>query len=286
VRLRDVDPGFAVGVEGRPTSIFALGSPCAGYVKVERLGCLTHPLEYDGRVYAGSRYPGTPAPQGTVRLGEELGSGELAGQTVSVRGLEGVDPAVAVGVEGRPAEAFLAPGVCPYERFANEAAVDDLAKCLEAPVWFSFDPPGARIGEDVVARTDRALGAELDGAQVSLARLKAPGDHVPLDLSGSAVVGTLAGAEDRAEVPFTVPQLEQGIYEAVVTCEACADGFGGRTVFPAGPILVLEQQSQSSNGRLIGFALAGAFVVALIASVIVWRKGWRPRKKRGATDAE
>ena len=67
--------------------------------------------------------------------------GDTAATAVAI---DGVDPAVAIGIEGRPSEAYVAPGVCPYERFANEAVGDDLKRCLTGLVWLVFDPPGAR----------------------------------------------------------------------------------------------------------------------------------------------
>jgi hypothetical protein len=270
VSLTGIDPKVAIAIEGRPATIFVLGSPCAGYAPEERVRCLREPLDLRGIAYTGSSYPAGPAESGTrgeVSLGEEIGEADLGGEAVTVRAIEGVDPAVAVGVDGRPSEAFLAPGVCPYERFQNEPALDDLARCLRAPIWLVFDPPGAQVGDEVVAHPDRPFGSEVAGAPVALIPLPAAGDALPDDLSGAVEVGSVAGSEG---VRFTVPDLPEGFYEAVVTV--------GGEASPAGSILVVEEQEGSSSIRIISILLAVALVVAIGASVWMWRRTRRLRR--------
>ena len=194
-----LDPGVAVAVEGRPGSVFVLGGRCSGYEGDERWTCILQPLRFQGVGYAGVRAP-ADAPE--LPLGEALGDAELGGQGVAAVRIEGVDPAVAVAVEGRPREAFLAPDACPYERFGAETLSDDLRRCLAGPGWLVFDPPGARVGVEVVAYLDRALRPELEGAAVELVQLNALGDVVPRDRSGAVRIGTLSGATTHVAGPM------------------------------------------------------------------------------------
>lgn len=276
MRVAEVDSSVGVAVEGRPGEIFVLGARCSGYEETERWDCLLEPLEYSGTAYTGVRYPADAGPPGAVPLAEPLGEAMLGGNTLTVHRISGVDPGVAVGVQGRPSEAFVAPRACPYERFDNRPARDDLLRCLRSPVWLVFDPPGGRVGAEVVARADRKLAPEAEGADVSLVRVRVVADVVPGDISRSVRVAALKGRL----VTFALPDVEQGLYEAVVTCGRCAQAFGGRTVFPAGSLLVFEKEG-GSGPRLVGIGVGVVFFVLLVASIVAWRKGWGRRRPAG-----
>ena len=268
---------LAVAVDGRPGSIFVLGARCAGFEDEERASCILEPLLYDGGVYTGARYPeGTPL--GRLVPGESLGGAEIGGENVTAVGIEGVDPAVAVGVDGRPDEAFVAAGACPYERFEEDEASDDLFRCLQAPLWLIFElerPPAARAGEAITARADRAVSEVVDGATLSLVLLDGSADVVPSSLTGAIEIGTLEVEPDgTVSVPFTVPDVATGIYEAVVTCEACADQFGGTTVFAAGSLAIVGDSGGGSGPRVAGIVIGVLFFVLAIAAVFAWRRGW------------
>jgi hypothetical protein len=269
-----IDPRVAVTVEGRPDTIFVLGARCAGYRDQERWGCLLDPLDFGGRRYTGTRYPAEPRPQGTLQLGRALGPAQLGGETVTAGQIEGVDPALAVGVRGLPSEAFVAGGVCPYERFENRAARDDLLRCLRSPVWLFFDPLGGVVGTEIVATSDRPLRAELAGATVSLIRLGVVADIVPADRSGAVPIGPL-----DSTMRLTLPDLPPGLYEAVVSCRRCGPVYGGRTVFPAGSVSLFEKQEGSNTVRIVSIGLGVAVFALAIASVVVW---WRGRRRRSS----
>jgi hypothetical protein len=279
LRAGDIDPAVAVTVEAAADLVFVLGGRCAGYEGDPLRTCLLEPLELGGRSYTGSRYP---PMGGALSLTSELGPAEIAGAEVTAVRIEGVDPLVAVAVRGRPDEAFLAPGVCPYERFAAAEEADELRRCLAAPLWFSFDPLGARAGETAVARGDRLAPAAIDGATLALVRIDSPDEPLPDELSGAVPIGAVdLDQGEPATVRFVAPDVAQGVYLAVLECERCASTFGGRTAFPAGS-LVLFERSGSSGPRVLVYVLGAAFAIALIASVVMWRKGWRPRRKRRA----
>ena len=284
LRAGDLDPAVAVAVEGAPGVVFLLGGPCAGYEGDARRECVLAPLRFEGRSYTGSRYP---SGGGGVALGAELGQAKLAGATVTAVRIDGVDPSVAVGVAGRPDEAFLAPGICPYQRFAATEEADDLRRCLEAPFWLAFEPLGARYNEEVVGRSDRVIHEDAEGATVSLVRLEtATADIAPDDLSGAVPIGAVVLDDaGRVTVRFAAPDVEQGLYEAIVSCEACAASFGGQTTFPAGSLIVFERRG-SSGPKIVLLGLGALFVVALVASVVMWRRGWRfKRRRRGRRGA-
>jgi hypothetical protein len=285
LRLGDLDPKLAMAVQGREGVAFIMGARCAGYEgDEERWRCLLQPLMFGDGHYTSSSYPATPAPQGSLELGEPLGGGEIGGEAVTVATIQGVDPTVAVAVEGRPSEAFIAAGACPYEAFSNDEATNDLLRCLRGPVWLTFDPVGARPGAEVNARADRALGAELGAVTVALVRLRVAADALPDDLSSAVAIGALSASGDGgAELPFTIPELEQGLYEAVVTCDACAAEYAGQTSFPAGSLVVFEKKGGSSARPFLLAVGALGFVVIPLA-FIAWRRGWhrgRPVAKNG-----
>jgi hypothetical protein len=270
-----LEPGVAVLVQGRPRTLFVLGRRCDDHVEAAYWDCLLRPLVFEGRRYTGTGYPSQPSPQGRVRLTGSLGRATLNGTEVTVRRIEGVDPTLAVGVSSRPSEAFLVASVCPYEGFSNKPAFDDLLRCLRSPAWFTFDPPGGQVGETVVARSDRTLGSQVVGAGVSLVRLPIVADFVPEQGSASALIGRVGN-----EVSFQVPDVPAGLYEAVVSCPSCTEAAGGQSLFPAGSILIEEKAKTSRGIQVVSYVLLGAFVLAAVLAIVVWR-----RRRRSDVDA-
>jgi hypothetical protein len=289
VRIEGVDPRVAVAVAAHPGDAFVVPAACSGYEKAGRWQCLLEPLTLNGESYTGVRYPGAEPERG-VPFGDPLGSGELAGAAVTAVGIEGVDPKVAVGLQDRPGEAFVAPGVCPYEHFAVAGALNDLLRCLRSPLWLILDPPGGVPGADVTARGDRPATEELRSATVSLAPIEVAGNEVQADFAGAVPVGRLASLSDGGTgLQFAIPELEPGPYEAVITCEPCAASYGGETTFPAGLFRVTEKPAKEKGGgtssvQLVGIVMGVLLIGLLIASFVLWRKGYRigRRRKGGA----
>ena len=233
---------------------------------------------FDGRRYTGTRYPLEPRPRGRLQLGDPVGRAQLGGETVTAARIDGVDPALAVGVRGSPREAFVAAGVCPYERFENSSARDDLLRCLQGPVWLFFDPLGGAVGTEIVATSDRPLRPELADATVSLVRLDVVADVVPADRSGAVPIGPL-----DSTMRLTLPDLPPGLYEAVVSCRRCAPLYGGRTVFPAGSLSLFEEQKGSNTVRIVSIGLGVAVFSLAIASVVVFLRGRRRRSSEAGS---
>jgi hypothetical protein len=272
LRAATIDPRVAVVVQGRRSQIFVVGARCAGFQGDARWACLLHPLVFAGTRYTATRYPASPAPQGRLSLGRRLGTANLDGRPVTVVAIDGVEPSLAVGIVGRPSEAFVAPSVCPYEGFANTAVQDDLLRCLEGPVWFTFDPPGGQVGSRVVARSDRPIGSAVGGATISLVPLPVVADLVPKKRSGAVRIGAV-----RPDLTLTIPDVTAGLYEAVVSCHRCAATHGGKTRFPAGSILVAAKSKGSRSVQIVTYALLAAVIAAAIASVAVFRRNRRRR---------
>jgi hypothetical protein len=277
--IADLPPDLAVAVEDREGYVFVLGARCAGFENEERAACILRPLQFQGRLYSGARYPGD-AEQPRLETGEALAEGELGGEAVTAVTIQGVDPAVAAGVEERPGETFVAAGACPYERFGATLVEDDLYRCLRSPLWLIFElerPPAAEVGDQITARADRTVAQVVDGASVSLVRLDVAADIVPRDTSGAVEIGTIeVGSNGDVNLPITVPDVPEGIYEAIVTCEECAGSFGDRTVFPAGSLVIGPAGSQGP--RLIGIVIGAVVIGLAIAAFVAWRRGWyRPQ---------
>jgi hypothetical protein len=262
-----LEPGVAVLVQGRPRTLFVLGRRCDNLVGPPYWDCLLRPLVFESRRYTGTSYPPRPGPRGKVPLGGSLGRATLDGRPVTVRRIVGVDPSLAVGISGRPSDAFLVASVCPYEVFSNRPAFDDLLRCLRSPVWFTFDPPGGQVGETVVARSDREFGSQVAGANVSLVRVAIAADYVPTQSSAPAPIGRVGN-----ELAFDVPDVPAGLYEAVVSCPRCPEAAGSEALFPAGSILVAEKPKTSTGIRIVSYALTGALVVAAAVTFRFWRR--------------
>jgi hypothetical protein len=271
-----IEPPVAVMVGGQSGTIFVIGHRCAALVGPAYWDCLLRPLVFDGRRFTGTSYPAKPAPRRTVPLGAAIGTADLDGETVTVRRIEGVDPSLAVGVSGRPSEAFLSARTCPYEALSNTPTFDNLLRCLRSPVWFTFDPPGGEPGGTIVARSDRPPGPEVAGASISLVHLELVANLAPRSSAGLVGVGRVA-----AQVSFRVPAVPAGLYEAVVSCPRCVSRAGGRTLFPAGSILVTAKPKTSPVIRIVSYALTVAFVAAVIVTFRTWRR--RRRLGSGST---
>lgn len=280
-RVEGVDPSTAVLVESDGGEAFILGGRCSGFAASQRWACVLEPLHFQGRAYVAAAYPADESPRGQVELVDAIGEGKLGDDLVTVRAIAGVDPAVAVGVEGRPGEAFLAPGVCPYERFSADPEQDDLATCLAAPLWLVFDPLGASPGAQVRASGDRAAAPELEGAEVGLVRLERASDTLPDPIDELTPIGTIArNGSGQVSLTVTVPDLEPGLYEAVIRCNRCAQSLGGNPIFAAGSISVLERGEErggSSSAKIFFIAVFALGLLAIAAAVILWVKGHRPR---------
>jgi hypothetical protein len=287
VGIDGVDPRVAIVLAAHPGIAFVVPAACSGYEEPERWQCLLEPLTLAGQSYTGVRYPG-PEPETGVPFGDPLGGGELAGESVNAVSIEGVDPKVAVGVEDRPGEAFVAAGVCPYEHFAVAGALNDLLRCLRSPLWLILDPPGGKPGLDVTARGDRTAAQELTSATVSLAPITVRGAVVQADFAKAVPIGKLASLPGgQVGLQFAIPELEPGAYEATITCEPCAASHGGETTFPAGLFRVTAEPAKVKDGGVSTFQAVGIVVGVLliglfIASVIMWRRGYRiGRSRRG-----
>jgi hypothetical protein len=253
-----VDPHVAVFVHGLPRTAFVIGHRCSGLGGPAYWDCLTRPLDFRGRQFTATSYPATPAPRKTLALGVRLGTAMYHGRPVTIRRIDGVDPTLAVAISNRPSTAFLSPTTCPYSGFSNISEYDNLLRCLQAPVWFTFDPPGSEVGGTVVARSDRPISSQVAGANISLVQLPVAADLVPAQHGERNALGRVSD-----QVRLRIPNLAPGLYEAVVSCPACASA-GGATLFPAGSILVTRKPKSSPAIRVISYALTLALVVALI----------------------
>ena len=230
---------------GRPGIVFVLGHRCEGLEATAYWDCLLDPLLLGGQQFTAAGYPTSPAPRRTLALGAVIGKAQYHGRTVTVRRIEDVDPAVAVGISGQPSEAFLSPRSCPYSAFSNDAQYDDLLRCLQSPVWFTFDPPGTEAGSTVVARSDRALSSAVAGASISLVVLPVVADFVPASHGSLVSVGHVA-----EQVNLKMPNVSPGLYEAVVSCPRCKPNpDGGGTLYPAGSILVTRNRTAPPRSR-------------------------------------
>jgi hypothetical protein len=258
-----IDPRVAVFATGRPRTLFVIGSRCSGFAGSAYWDCLTQPLHFDQRQFTATSYPVTPSPRRTLHLGASLGAAQYHGHKVTIRRIDGVDPSLAVGISGQPSTAFLSPPTCPYSAFSNNPKHDDLLRCLQGPVWFTFDPPGSEVGGTVVGRSDRPLSPAVAGASISLVALPIVADFVPADHGALKTVGHVGG-----QVSLHIPKISPGLYEAVVSCPACASRADkGATLFAAGSILITPKPKSSPIIRIISYALALAVVVAVILTL-------------------
>jgi hypothetical protein len=268
--IGSIDPQVAVAVSGRPGSAFVIGQRCAGFTGSAYWECLTQPLVWRGVQYTATSYPSQPAPARTLALGPALGSASYHGRSVTIRRIDGVDPALAVGISGQPSVAWLSPRTCPYGGFSNTPQDDNLLRCLHSPVWFTFDPPGNQVGSAVVARADRPVRTAVAGAAISLAPLSISADYVPANPK-LVPVGHVSG-----QFNLTLPDVPAGLYEAVVSCPQCsAGGAGGSDLYPAGSILISSKPSGSTVIQIINYVL----IVAVLAALTL---GFRARRRRGA----
>ena len=267
-----IQPQVAVIVRGRPRALFVIGHRCAGFSGSAYWDCLLRPLVFHGRQFTATSYPSASSPRKTVPLGAAIGRTSYHGHTVTVRRLQGVPDALAVGVSGQPSTAFLSPRTCPYSGFANNPQYDNLLRCLRAPVWFTFDPPGNEAGATVVGRSDRPVAAPVAGAPVSLVSLAVVADFVPANHGPLVPVGHVAD-----QVNVHLPNVPAGLYEAVVSCPRCRAGAAGEPLYPAGSILVTAKPKSSPGIRVISYVLAGLVVVAAILAVRTYRR------RRGTT---
>lgn len=270
VALEGIEPDVAVAIQGRPSELFILGSKCDGFEGDARLACLSEPLELAGRRYIATRYRDEPGPTTGLELGEPIAGATIAGEPVEAVELDGIDPSVAVGLAGDPETAYVAIGVCVYERFDRRPLYDDLRRCLEAPFWLGFEPTFGAAGDGIAAEADRAVPQDVVGGTISLVRSAVAADVVPDDAVEQAVVATVSA--DTRSFPFVVPEgLGQGRYEAVLTAPD-----GERT--PAGSFLVLEEDGNGPLLTIVAIIVGLALVGAVVTGVFLWRRGRAARE--------
>lgn len=281
VAIHGVDATVALAVQGQPGWIYVLGYRCEGLAGIDRLRCLERPLLLGGAAYYARRYPPENGPRKRFSPDEPAGAGMLGDEQVAAFTIAGVDPAVAVVVESRPEEVYVASEACLYVPSDNRPRYDGLARCLAAPVWLLFDPPLARVDQSVSARGDRRVEPELDGSSVSLVPAIG-GDALPRDLSEATSIGTIDVAPDgTATLRFEVPErLEAAVYESVVRCDSCAR-LEQPTVFPAGVFVVTAGERGMGQGPTVALVL-GLFALGVVASVVfLLRARERPRRGEG-----
>jgi hypothetical protein len=265
-----LDPHVAVLVSGRPGTAFVIGQRCAGFTGSAYWDCLTQPLVWNGVQYTATSYPSRPPPVGTLALGAALGTAEYHGRRVTLRRIQGVDPALAVGVSGQPSVAWLSPRTCPYSGFSNAPQYDNLLRCLRSPVWFTFDPPGSAAGATVVGRADRPVAGAVAGATISLALLSVDADNVPSNPK-LIPVGHVAG-----QFSLKLPHVAAGEYETVVSCPQCSNtGASGGGLYPAGSILVAAPSKSSTSALIVNYVILALVVMAVVL-------GFRARRRRRA----
>ena len=265
-----IDPRVAVMASGRPGTVFVIGQRCAGFTGSDYWDCLTKPLVWNGVQYTATSYPSTPPPVGTLSLGATLGTAEYHGRQVTLRRIDGVDSSLAVGISGESSVAWLSPRTCPYSGFSNTPQYDNLLRCLRSPVWFTFDPPGNSTGAKVLAIADRPVTGPVAGATISLARLPLEADYVP------AKPELVAIGHVGSQVSLKLPDVDQGLYEAVVSCPECsAAGAGSAGLYPAGSVLVSSAPKGSTVLEIVNYVILA--LVLLVAGL-----GFRARRRRRA----
>jgi hypothetical protein len=261
-----IQPQVAVLVRGRPRLLFVIGHRCQGFAGSAYWSCLLSPLAFNGQQFTATSYPLTPSPRRTVPLGQMLGTAQYHGHKVTVRRLEGVAPSLAVGISGQPSTAFLSPRTCPYSGFSNNPQYDNLLRCLRSPVWFTFDPPGNGVGATVVGRSDRPLTSSVKGSPLGLVSLPVVADYVPSSRARVVPVGQVGD-----QVNVKIPNVNAGLYEAVVSCPHCGSG-GVGGLYPAGSILVTAKPKGSPGIRIISYVLAALVVLAAFFGFRTYRR--------------
>ena len=93
----------------------------------------------------------------------------------------------------------------------------------------------------------------------------------------SRTAGSVSGLRYRSSKP--------GPYEAAITCEACATSLGSETTFAAGLFRVTGEPAEQGGGGVSTFQVVGIlvgllFVSLLIASIVMWRRGYRLGRSR------
>jgi hypothetical protein len=259
-------PQVAVLVRGRPHLAFVIGHRCDGLTGSAYWNCLLHPIVFRGQQFTATSYPLTPAPRRTLPLGSAIGIAQYQGRQVTVRGIQGIDPSLAVGISGQPSTAFLSPRACPYSGFSNSPQYDNLLRCLRGPVWYTFDPPGNEAGQSVVGRSDRSLVPAVQGASISLVRLPLVADYVPANHGNLVGVGQVSD-----QVSIKIPDIPAGVYEAVVSCPRCGSG-GVAGLYPAGSILVTSQPKGDPIIKDISYVLLALVIVAAILGFRTYRR--------------
>lgn len=280
--IAGVDEMVAVVAADGAGPVFVLGSRCAGYDEAGLWACLLGPLVLDGTPYTGIRYPDGNA-SGELEAAEPLGEATIGGETVTAVAIAGVPASTAVLVRERPGEVFVAPGVCPYEGPSSDPAADDLARCILGPLWFAYDPVGARPGEEIKAYGDRPVPAELEGAAVGLVRLSGTSDVLPEGAAVPEPLGTITrGGDGGVVLELAAPDLPFGPYETVIDCAGCSEAYGA-TRFAAGSVIVLEAREGSSSFKIVYIVLFALVIILIAAAVVFWRRGYSIKLGRRRT---
>ena len=117
--------------------------------------------------------------------------------------------------------------------------------------------------------------AELvEGATVSLAPIAGGANVVPSSLSGALEVGTInVGPDGSVSLPITVPDVETSSIPGDRHLRSLRYRVRRPDAFPVGSLAIVAEEG-SSGPRVVGIAIGALLFVAIIGSVIAWRRGW------------
>ena len=270
-----LEPGVAVLVQGRPRTLFVLGRRCDDHVEAAYWDCLLRPLVFEGRRYTGTGYPAEPSPQGRVPLTGSLGRATLNGTEVTVRRIEGVDPSTGrrrLGAAERGLSRRLGLSV---RRVLEQAGLRRPAPLPPEPGLVHLRSTRWSGRRD--SRRPKRPHARLAGRRSRTSASFACRSSRISFRSRARPLRPSVGSATRSR--STVPDVPAGLYEAVVSCPSCGEAAGGQSLFPAGSILIEEKAKTSRGIRIVSYVLLGAFVLAAVLAIVVWRR----RRRHGPT---
>ena len=266
-----LEPGVAVLVQGRPRTLFVLGRRCDDHVEAAYWDCLLRPLVFEGRRYTGTGYPAGRARRGSPSDGVAgpRHAERNGGHRQAHRGRRPHSPSASRAGRARP---------------SSPRSVRTKGSRTSRPSTTCSAASGARPGSPSIHPVVRSARQSSPEATARSARRSSEQESVSFacrssrisfrsrarPLRPSVVSATRSRSRSRTYLPVSTRRSSPARAAARLQ-EARASSRPARSSS--------RRRQRPPGHQVVSYVLLGAFVLAAVLAIVVWRR----RRRHGPT---